>query len=91
MDVHDVHSHGCYALKQIVDSGWSLKGHGWICDMTTYEDEGLQRMNVDRENNNLEDVVVGYGCMILWIKTNYVHDYGWSLKGHGWICDITNG
>jgi hypothetical protein len=44
--------------------------------MTTYEDEVLQRMNVDRENNNLGDVVVGYGCMILWIKTNHVHDYG---------------
>jgi hypothetical protein len=27
--------------------------------------------------------------MILWIKTNHVHDYGWSLKGHGWICAIT--
>jgi hypothetical protein len=49
--------------------------------VTTYEDEGLQRMkNVDRENNNLEDVVVGYGCMILWNKTNYVHDYGGTCQ-----------
>jgi hypothetical protein len=35
-----------------------------------------QVLNLLVPNNNLEDVVVGYGFMILWIKTNYVHDYG---------------